>query len=65
MNKYVFTVEVSLAAHSDEEAYESLLAQIRPLFGLCIETVGMRVNGKEVSNSRFDAIRDEVLNRED
>lgn len=64
-NNYRFTVEITFKAHSDEEAYKQLLEQIRPLYGLCVETVGCAVNGKDLTAQRFDKVRDTVLNSED
>ena len=64
-NNYRFTVEITLKAQSDEEAYKQLLEQIRPLYGLCVETVGCAGNGKELTAVKFDKIRDAVLNSED
>ena len=64
-NNYRFTVEITFKATTDEEAYKQLLEQIRPLYGLCVETVGLNVNGKDMLSSKFDKVRDNVLNAED
>lgn len=61
MNNYKFTLEISLKAHSDESAYAALIEQMRPMLGFCMQTVGVEVNGRKMSEDRFDKVCEEVL----
>ena len=63
MNNYKFTVEISLKSQSDESAYAALIEQIRPMYGFCVLTKECEVNGRVMSEARFDKVREEVLNK--
>lgn len=63
MTNYKFTIEVSVREHSDERAYEKLLELTKPLYGMSVETVSCEVNGKLMSDRRFEDVKNSVFER--